>query len=87
MFKNKIIKVRPGLLPDFRGDACKEEFESGAKESGCTIHYVDYGLCSGDVILQKKVTRLEEDDFNAFKDRVHEMECKAIQSYVESVVV
>ena len=87
-FKNKIINVHPSLLPNFKGSNCYlDAFEAGVKESGCTLHYVDKGLDTGEIILQKKVRRLEDDDFYSFKNRVHEIECKAIQTFVNSMVV
>ena len=87
-FKDKIVNVHPSLLPDFKGaDGYRYAFEAGVKESGCTIHYVDEGLDTGEIILQKAVPRLEEDDFHSFKSRVHEAECDAIHSFVESLVV
>ena len=75
-------------LPNFKGaDGYREAFLAGVEKSGCTIHYVDEGLDTGDIILQKSVNRLENDTFDSFKSKVHEAECGAIRTFVESLVV
>ena len=75
-------------LPDFKGaDGYREAFLAGVEKSGCTIHYVDEGLDTGKVLLQKSVPRLINDTFESFKSRVYEAECGAIRTFVESLVV
>lgn len=85
-FRNRIINIHPSLLPDFKGDnGYKDAFEAGVNKSGCTIHYIDEGLDTGKIILQKEVSRLPDDSFNLFKERVHGTECDAIQSFISSL--
>ena len=87
-YRNKIINIHPSLLPAFKGaKSYKDAFEAGVSKSGCTIHYVDEGLDTGDVILQKAVPRLDTDSFESFRSRIHDMECLAIQSVLQSVAV
>ena len=55
-YKNKIINIHPALLPSFPGlDAQKQAILYGAKYSGCTVHFVDSGVDTGPIILQKTV--------------------------------
>ncbi|MBU0629205.1 MAG: phosphoribosylglycinamide formyltransferase [Nanoarchaeota archaeon] len=85
-FKNKIINVHPSLLPNFKGaDGYKAAYDSGVEKSGCTIHYIDEGLDTGEIILQKEVHRFQSDDFYTFKDRIHDAECSAIQEFIRSM--
>jgi folate-dependent phosphoribosylglycinamide formyltransferase PurN len=48
IFRNKIINIHPALLPSFGGKGMygvsvhKAVFESSAKVSGATVHFVDY---------------------------------------------
>ncbi len=87
-FRNKIINIHPSLLPDFKGaNGYKDAFEAGVAKSGCTLHYVDEGLDTGEIILQKEVPRLKNDDFTSFRNRVHDIECLAIQMFVQGLVV
>jgi phosphoribosylglycinamide formyltransferase-1 len=61
-FKGRIINIHPSLLPAFPGlDAQKQALLAGAKETGCTVHFVDEGVDTGPIIRQAKVT-IEPDD-------------------------
>src|SRR5205085_11775122 len=49
-FPRRIINIHPSLLPAFPGlEAWKQALVAGAQESGCTVHYVDAGMDSGEV--------------------------------------
>lgn len=60
-FKNRIINIHPALLPSFGGKGMyginvhKAVFESSAKVSGATVHFVDYNYDTGNIIAQKCV--------------------------------
>jgi phosphoribosylglycinamide formyltransferase-1 len=61
-YKNRIINVHPALLPSFPGlDAQKQAVDYGSKYSGVTVHFVDSGVDTGPIILQK-VVKVEDDD-------------------------
>ncbi len=59
-FPNKIINIHPALLPKFGGKGMygdnvhRAVLESGERETGITLHYVDEHYDSGDVIFQAK---------------------------------
>ncbi len=55
-FKGKILNIHPSLLPKYKGlNTHQRVLENNEKYSGCTVHYVNYKLDSGKIILQKKV--------------------------------
>lgn len=82
-FPNRIINIHPSLLPAFPGlDAQKQAFEHGVKVTGCTVHFVDENLDSGDIILQKAVEVLAEDTAETLAERILEQEHLL---YVEAV--
>jgi phosphoribosylglycinamide formyltransferase-1 len=55
-FPRRIINIHPSLLPAFPGlEAWKQALAARATESGCTVHYVDEGMDSGEVIAQSRV--------------------------------
>ncbi len=61
-FPMRIMNVHPSLLPAFPGlHSQRQAIEYGAKVTGCTVHFVDEGLDSGPVILQKAIDILPED--------------------------
>lgn len=52
----KIINIHPSLLPSFKGkDAQKQAFEYKVKISGCSVHFIDYGVDTGPIISQRAV--------------------------------
>ena len=82
-YKNKIINIHPALLPSFPGlDAQKQAVEYGAKYSGCTVHFVDTGVDSGPIILQKMVKVLDNDTEKTLAKRILQ---KEHQAYPEAV--
>jgi len=87
-YKNKIINIHPALLPSFPGlHAQKQTLEYGAKVSGCTVHFVDEGVDSGPIILQKAVKVKEGDTEETLAKRIlkeeHQIYPRAIQLFAE----
>lgn len=61
-YKNRIINIHPSLLPLYPGaHAHRDVIQSGAKESGCTVHFVDEGIDTGPIIMQKAIS-IDKDD-------------------------
>jgi phosphoribosylglycinamide formyltransferase-1 len=70
-FPRRIINIHPSLLPKFPGmEAWKQALEAGEKMTGCTVHYVDAGIDSGEIIAQKKVPVLPNDTSEALHARI-----------------
>jgi phosphoribosylglycinamide formyltransferase-1 len=82
-YKNKMINIHPALLPSFPGlDAQKQAVMHGAKFSGCTVHFVDSGVDTGPIILQKMVKVLDSDTEETLSKRIL---AKEHQAYPEAV--
>ncbi len=81
-FKNKIINVHPSLIPKFCGkDAFGKSVHeavlaAGEEETGMTIHYVDEGVDTGKIILQKKCKIETGETPKTLKEKVQELEKK-----------
>lgn len=61
-FPRRIINIHPSLLPAFPGlEAWRQAVEAGAKVSGCTVHYIDAGMDTGEIIAQSEVPVLDGD--------------------------
>ena len=55
-FRNRAINVHPALLPSFPGiDAVQQALDHGSKVTGVTVHFVDEGVDSGPIIVQRAV--------------------------------
>ncbi|MDR7664403.1 phosphoribosylglycinamide formyltransferase [Methanosarcina sp. Z-7115] len=75
IYRNRVLNIHPSLLPAFKGlHAQKQAFEYGVKVAGCTVHFVDEGLDSGPIILQKCVPVLPEDTEETLTARILEQE-------------
>lgn len=71
IFPKRILNIHPSLLPAYPGlMAWKQAVEDGAKESGCTVHYVDAGMDTGPIIAQAVVPVLEDDTAESLHARI-----------------
>ncbi len=81
-FPRRIINVHPALMPKFSGkgfygaNVHEEVLKAGEKETGCTIHFVDEGVDTGEIILQKKVAVEPNDTPETLKAKVQALEKK-----------
>lgn len=79
-FDKRIINIHPALLPSFGGKGMygmnvhKAVIESGAKESGVTIHFVNEKYDEGEIILQEKVQVEPEDTAETLQKKVLKLE-------------
>jgi phosphoribosylglycinamide formyltransferase-1 len=74
-FPNAIVNVHPGLLPAFAGiHAIEQALEYGVKVAGVTVHFVDEGIDSGAVILQRAFELPYARDIAVVEQQVHAIE-------------
>jgi phosphoribosylglycinamide formyltransferase-1 len=70
-FPHRIINIHPSLLPKFPGIAAwRQALEAGEKVTGCSVHYVDAGIDSGEIIAQRKVPVLPGDTPESLHARI-----------------
>ncbi len=83
-FAGKMINIHPSLLPSFTGlHAQRQAIEYGVKVAGCTVHFVDEGMDSGPIILQRVVAVEETDDENSLAKKIMEHEHQALPYAVQ----
>jgi phosphoribosylglycinamide formyltransferase-1 len=87
-FVNRVINIHPALIPAFCGPGFyglrvhQAVLDSGAKVSGCTVHFVDNQYDHGPIILQRTVEVRDSDKPETLQQRVFEQEC---QAYPEAI--
>ena len=85
-FPAPIINVHPSLLPKYKGlHAVEQAMESGDKETGCTVHYVNEELDGGEIILQGKVPILPDDDIVSLTKAIQRQEYALLPAAIERV--
>jgi phosphoribosylglycinamide formyltransferase 1 len=84
-FGERIINVHPSLLPAFGGgmDAVERALESGAGETGATVHVVTRDLDAGPILVQEAVLILEGDTVEGLRQRVHEAEYRILPQAIQ----
>lgn len=64
---SRILNLHPSLLPKFPGlNAFEQAFNANEKVSGVTIHFVDEGLDTGPILLQRSFEREKKDSLETF---------------------
>lgn len=70
-YPRKILNIHPSLLPSFPGlNGQKQALEYGVKIAGCTVHYVDEGMDTGEIIAQRAVDVFPDDTEEILSARI-----------------
>lgn len=70
-FPRRIVNIHPSLLPAFPGlEAWKQALAAGVAETGCTVHYVDAGMDTGEILAQRAVPVLPGDTAETLHARI-----------------
>jgi phosphoribosylglycinamide formyltransferase-1 len=74
-FRNRIVNVHPALLPSFPGlDAVGQALDHGVQITGVTVHFVDEGVDSGPIILQRPIPVPPSRDRAELESSIHRTE-------------
>lgn len=90
-FPKKIINVHPSLIPKYCGKKYYDKSVHEAvianheKETGMTIHYVDEGIDTGEIILQKTCPVLPQDTVETLKEKVQNLEKKSYPEVIKQL--
>lgn len=91
-YQNRIINIHPALLPKFGGkgfyglNVHKAVLESGDKETGCTVHYVNEEYDKGPIISQETVPVHSSDTPEILAKRVLKAEHKLLPSVIKKLI-
>jgi phosphoribosylglycinamide formyltransferase-1 len=74
-FRNRIVNVHPALLPSFPGlDAIGQALTHGVRVTGVTVHFVDEGVDSGPIIMQRPIPVPYTRDRPQLEEEIHRVE-------------
>ncbi|MDD1675290.1 MAG: phosphoribosylglycinamide formyltransferase [Methanomicrobiales archaeon] len=87
-FPHRIINIHPALLPCFPGlHAQRQALSYGVQVTGCTVHFVDEGMDTGPIILQRCVPVFPDDSEESLSSRIlvqeHEILVEATKLFCE----
>ncbi len=84
--KGKLINIHPSLLPDFKGaHAVRDALAAGSAKTGVTIHYVDEGVDTGEIIVQSEVMIEQGDTELSLHERIKKTEHELLASTIEQL--
>jgi phosphoribosylglycinamide formyltransferase-1 len=85
-FPDRVINVHPALLPAFPGlRAVEQALAYGVKVFGVTVHFVDGGVDSGPVILQRAVSLPDASDPASVLEHLHPIEHELLPEAVRLI--
>ena len=74
-FDHRIVNIHPALLPRYRGlNAIERAYSAGDTTIGITVHYVDAGVDTGEIIQQCSLQRGPNESLEEIECRIHELE-------------
>jgi phosphoribosylglycinamide formyltransferase 1 len=91
-WNNKIINIHPALLPNFGGKGMygmnvhNAVIESGEKQSGITIHFVNDRYDEGDIVFQAICEVTKDDTPETLALKVHELEYKYFPEVISQII-
>ena len=88
-WEGRLLNIHPSLLPKYPGaHAHRDALADGATVTGCTVHLVDEGIDTGQILAQSQLEIYPDDDEKSLSERVKKLEHKlypqVIDSYVEN---
>jgi phosphoribosylglycinamide formyltransferase 1 len=85
-FPGRIINVHPALLPAFPGlDAIGQALRHGIRVTGVTVHFVDEGIDTGPIILQRAIELPYAASIDEVEAMVHEVEHELLPTAIRLI--
>lgn len=90
-YNKRIINVHPSLIPKYCGkgyygeNVHKAVIKNNEKYSGATVHFVDEGIDTGEILMQRKVDVDSNDDYKSLGKKVLKVEHKILVNVVEKI--
>jgi phosphoribosylglycinamide formyltransferase 1 len=85
-FPGRVVNVHPAPLPDFPGAHPLEDvLSAGAPFAAATVHFVDAGVDTGEVIASEPVPVLPGDTVDSLRERVHAVEHRLLPVVVREL--
>jgi phosphoribosylglycinamide formyltransferase-1 len=85
-FAGNIINIHPSLLPKFPGlEAWTQALNAHEQVTGCTVHYVDAGVDTGQILAQQTVPILANDTSEQLHARIQAAEHSLLPAVIAAI--
>lgn len=86
-YEGRILNIHPSLLPKFKGiDAIGQAFDSGDRVTGTTVHFVDSGMDTGEIIEQAQCDIYPEDTKADLEARIKNLEYALYPKVISNII-
>ena len=86
-FCRRIVNIHPSLLPNYPGlNAIRRSYEANEATVGITVHFVDDGVDTGEIIRQETLARREGETLTELETRMHELEHRTYPEVIQSLL-
>jgi phosphoribosylglycinamide formyltransferase-1 len=86
-FPQRVLNIHPALLPAFPGlESWRQALDYGVKVAGCTVHFVDQGIDTGPIVVQRCVPVLDGDTPASLHARIQDAERAAYPEAIATVL-
>lgn len=84
----KAINIHPSLLPRHKGmNAIEKSFNDEYSDAGITIHHINEELDGGEIILQAKINKKENEPLEEFTKRIQKLEHEHYYKVIEKILL
>lgn len=85
-YPKRIINLHPAYLPEFPGkQSILDAYEAKVTYSGVTVHYIDEGIDTGEIIRQKKVMIDPSWSLGTLEEHIHALEYQLFPEVINLV--
>ena len=86
-YPKRILNIHPSLLPLYKGkDAVGQAMDNKAKETGVTVHFVDKGMDTGEIIDQKSLSIVDLKTREAIECEIHKIEHEIYPRVIKKIL-
>ena len=84
-WQGRLLNIHPSLLPKYPGaHAHRDALADGATITGCTVHLVDEGVDTGQILAQSHLEIHPDDDEESLSERVKVLEHKLYPEVIDA---
>lgn len=86
-YPKKVLNIHPSLLPKFPGrQGIKDAFMAKEKETGVTVHYVDEGIDTGEIIAQRSLKIANDWTLEQLQVAIQQIEHELYPTIIQTVI-